>query len=143
MASWELKVKELGLEKAIREGGYCRFLYLFGDGAGASYVLVTKDEFISLHRKKNDEIYFFLDGGKAELVTADGKKAGSEKVRKLDEKNRSAFVKAGEWQALRLVEGEWALLSSVMSPHYSKEDYEAPDGKFKDEHAELDGFFRN
>ena len=37
------------------------------------------------------------------------------------------LVKKGEWQATRLIEGEYALFCTIMSPHYEDKLYHAPE----------------
>lgn len=106
------------------EGGFFRFIHLFGDSSGAIYYLVTKDSFSSLHKLSKDEVWFFLEGGKCEQLTlTDG---GNIKIKPLDENNRTTLVKAEEWQATRLVDGDYALFTTIMSPHYEPDDFSSP-----------------
>lgn len=135
MAKVQDRIRELGLKPLEGEGGYFRFLHLFGDGAGCIYYLITPSDFSSLHMLDNDELWFFLEGGKAEQITYS--EGGSVKKRILDEKNRNSLVKKGDWQATRLIEGEYALFSTVMSPHYEQSQYHEPTRKILDKCPEL------
>ncbi len=124
MATVDDKIKRLGLSPLENEGGYFRFVHLFGEGSGCIYYLITKDSFSSLHKLKKDEVWFFLEGGKCEQLTLS--EGGSIKIKPLDQNNRTTLVKENEWQATRLVEGEYALFTTIMSPHYENDDYIMP-----------------
>lgn len=125
MARVQDRIKELGLEPLEGEGGFFRFLHLYGDGAGSIYYLITPSSFSSLHMLDNDELWLFLEGGKAEQVVY---REGSEIERRiLDKDNRDSLVRRGEWQATRLLEGEYALFVTAMSPRYSDDGYHSPE----------------
>ncbi|MBO8435385.1 MAG: cupin domain-containing protein [Spirochaetes bacterium] len=117
-------IERLGLEPLEGEGGYFRFLGKFGDGAGSIYYLITKDSFSSLHLLDDDELWFFLEGGEAEQIIFDGEK---KERRILSPSSRVSFVPAGMWQETKLLSGNYALFSTVMSPAYSDEIYHSPD----------------
>ena len=114
MATVDDKIKRLGLSLLENEGGYFRFVHLFGEGSGCIYYLITKDSFSSLHKLKKDEVQLTLSEG------------GSIKIKPLDQNNRTTLVKENEWQATRLIEGEYALFTTIMSPHYENDDYIMP-----------------
>lgn len=135
MAKIDDRIKALGLKPLPVEGGYYRFLHLFGDGAGAIYYLVTPEEGSSLHKLAKDEIWFFLEGGKCEQLTF--AESGAVKIKPLDEDNRTTFVKAEEWQATRLIEGEYALFATIMSPHYEDDDFSLPDKNLLERYPDL------
>ena len=135
MAKVQDRIKELNLMPLEGEGGYFRFLHLFGDEAGCIYYLITADEFSSLHMLDEDEIWFFLEGGEAEQITYT--EGGSVQKRILDENNRNSLVKKGEWQSTKLIEGEYALFSTVMSPHYEDCMYHAPTRELLEKCPEL------
>lgn len=117
-------IERLGLEPLEGEGGYFRFLSKFGDGTGSIYYLITEDSFSSLHLLDDDEIWFFLEGGEAEQIIFDGEK---KERRVLSPSSRFSLVPGGFWQETKLVSGEYALFSTVMSPAYRDEIYHAPD----------------
>ena len=125
MAKVQDRIRELSLMPLEGEGGYFRFLHLFGDSAGCIYYLITPSDFSSLHMLDGDEVWFFLEGRKAEQITYS--EGGSIKKRILDSKNRNCLVKKGDWQATRLIEGEYALFCTIMSPHYEDKLYHAPE----------------
>ena len=135
MAKVDDRIKQLSLSPLPVEGGFFRFIHLFGDSSGAIYYLVTKDSFSSLHKLAKDEVWFFLEGGKCEQLTLT--EGGSIKIKPLDENNRTTLVKAEEWQATRLVEGEYALFSTVMSPHYEAEDFSSPSDELLEQYPLL------
>ncbi len=131
-------IERLNLEPLPNEGGYFRFLERFGEDSGCIYYLVTKESFSSLHKLKKDEVWFFLEGGRCEQLTL--KEGESVRYTTLDSFNRMRLVKADEWQATRLVEGEYALFSTVMSPHYEDEDYIMPNAALLECYPELRSF---
>jgi hypothetical protein len=55
----------------------------------------------------------------------------------LDENNRNTLVKKGEWQSTKLIEGEYALFSTVMSPHYEQSMYHSPTKELLEKCPEL------
>lgn len=135
MAKVQDRIRDLNLMLLEGEGGFFRFLHLFGNEAGCIYYLITKDEFSSLHMLDGDEAWFFLEGGKAEQITyAEG---GAIKREILDENNRNTLVKKGEWQSTKLIEGEYALFSTVMSPHYEQSMYHSPTKELLEKCPEL------
>ncbi len=134
----EDRIRELGLKPLKGEGGYFRFLHLFGNEAGAIYYLVTNTSFSSLHMLDNDEVWFFLEGGKCQQITlSDG---GTVKKRVLDNDNRTSLIKAGEWQATKLIEGDYALFATIMSPHYKEENYFSPTEELLAKYPELEEY---
>jgi len=135
MARVDELIRRLSLKPLAKEGGFFRFLHLFGNEAGAIYYLITKDSFSSLHLLSSDEVWFFLEGGRCEQVTlVDG---GSLKRRIIDCDNRTSMIKAGEWQATKLIDGDYALFSTVKSPHYVDSDYNEPTEKLLDKYPDL------
>lgn len=135
MAKLQDRIRDLSLVPLEGEGGYYRFLHLFGDGAGCIYYLITASDFSSLHKLDGDEVWFFLEGGRAEQITYT--EGGSVKRRILDEDHRNSLVKRGDWQATRLIEGEYALFCTTMSPHYEDSMYHAPSSSLLDRMPEL------
>ena len=108
------------------EGGYFRFITEFSSlNAGSIFYLVTKDSFSSLHRLEEDELWFFLEGGRAQQIIYDEDR-GEKHELILSEDCRHSLVRAGLWQATRLVSGEYALFSTVMCPRFSSSMYFAP-----------------
>ena len=109
------------------EGGYFRFITEFSSlNAGSIFYLVTKDSFSSLHRLEEDELWFFLEGGSSVQLVFD-ENTGKSETRILSAQSRVSLVKKGLWQATKLEEGEYALFSTVMCPHYENWMYSSPD----------------
>ena len=120
MASISEIIKKYNLSSLPGEGGFFRFISEFGN-AGCIYYLITKDSFSSMHKLSDDEMWFFLEGGEAEQLIIDSN--GKEEIRVLNQDNRDSLVKGGSWQGTRLLDGEYALFSTVMSPKYCDEMY--------------------
>lgn len=119
-------IEKWGLSPLEGEGGWFRFLTCFSSkDAGSIYYLVTEDSFSSLHRLSEDELWFFLEGGVARQIIFD-EETGKLEERVLDADHRHSLVRAGLWQATKLVDGDYALFSTVMCPHYSDEMYSSP-----------------
>lgn len=125
----------LSLADLEREGGYFRFLHLFGDESGIIAYMITRDSFSRLHVLKKDEIWIFLEGGRAEQLEVS--REGSTKTRILDKDKRFSLIKAQDGQATRLISGDYALFATVMSPHYTDDDYSEYGSEFFDRHPEL------
>ena len=106
------------------EGGFFRFINEFGT-AGCIYYLITPSSMSSIHKLTDDEMWFFLEGGKAEqlVIFPDGR----EELRILDSTNRASLVKGKCYQGTKLVDGEYALFSTIMSPKYNDDMYSSAD----------------
>ena len=120
MASISEVIKKYNLSPLPGEGGFFRFITEFGN-AGCIYYLITKSTFSSMHKLTDDELWFFLEGGTSEQLIIDSN--GKEEIRVLNQDNRDSLVKGGSFQGTRLLEGEYALFSTVMSPKYSDDMY--------------------
>ena len=79
----------------------------------------------SIHKLTDDEMWFFLQGGKAEqlVIFPDGR----EELRILDSTNRASLVKGKCYQGTKLVDGDYALFSTIMSPKYNDDMYSSAD----------------
>lgn len=135
MARKDDLMRTLNLADLTGEGGFYRFLHLFGDESGIIVYMITKESFSRLHRLTKDEIWIYLEGGRAEQVEVS--EDGSVKKRILDKNNRFSLVKAGDGQATSLLSGEYALFATVMSPHYEDDDYSEYEESFILSHPEL------
>lgn len=120
MASISEVIKKYNLSPLPGEGGFFRFITEFGN-AGCIYYLITKSTFSSMHKLTDDELWFFLEGGTSEQLIIDSN--GKEEIRVLNQDNRDSLVKGGSFQGTRLLDGEYALFSTVMSPKYSDDMY--------------------
>ncbi len=119
-------IRKYGLSPLEGEGGYFRFVSSFSSlDAGFIYYLITPESFSSLHRLSSDELWFFLEGGRAQQIIYDEDR-GEKHELILSEDCRHSLVRAGLWQATRLVSGEYALFSTVMCPRFSSSMYFAP-----------------
>jgi predicted cupin superfamily sugar epimerase len=132
-------ITELQLEPLQPEGGYFRQTFkdthlLTVDGhkraaATCIYYLLTRESFSAFHRVRGTEIFHFLRGDAAELVTIDAHgRLGLRAVGPGIESGEvpQAIVPAGEWQALR-TRGAWTLFSCTVSPGFEYEDFELGD----------------
>lgn len=123
MASISEIIKKYNLSSLPGEGGYFRFITEFGN-AGCIFYLITRDSFSSMHKLSDDEMWFFLEGGDAEQLIIDGD--NKEEVRILNNENRESLVKGGSWQGTKLLSGDYALFSTIMSPKYCDDMYSSP-----------------
>ena len=128
-------IKRYSLIPLENEGGYFSFLSSFGNDAGCIFYLITKNSFSSLHALKNDEVWFFLEGGNAEQVIYEN---GERSVRVLGKDSRFSLVRKNCFQATRLLDGDYALFSTVMSPRYNASDYITPSSLFLSSHPEAE-----
>ena len=137
MASISEVIKKYNLSPLPGEGGFFRFIPEFGT-AGRIYYLITKSTFSSMHKLTDDELWFFLEGGTSEQLIIDSN--GKEEIRVLNQDNRDSLVKGGSFQGTRLLDGEYALFSTVMSPKYSDDMYSSPDEEFLLSHPKAKEF---
>lgn len=91
-----------------------------------------------MHKLTDDELWFFLEGGTSEQLIIDSN--GKEEIRVLNQDNRDSLVKGGSFQGTRLLDGEYALFSTVMSPKYSDDMYSSPNEEFLLSHPKAKEF---
>lgn len=127
-------VRELQLEPLDPEGGFfrqtfkdSRTLVVDGKTRAAStciYYLLTRESFSAFHRVRGTEIFHFLRGDPAELITLDA--AGALRTQTLGSSlHLQGLVPPMRWQALRILgEGKWALFSTTVSPGFEYDDFE-------------------
>ena len=79
----------------------------------------------SIHKFTDAEMWFFFEGGIAEqlVIFPDGR----EELRILDSTNRASLVKGKCYQGTKLVDGDYALFSTIMSPKYNDDMYSSAD----------------
>jgi hypothetical protein len=141
----------LGLEPHP-EGGFFRETYRADEVVAtprgerplstAILFLVTAEAISHLHRLTSDELWVFQGGLPLELVTID--EDGVARTRVLGDLEGAggekllpqALVPAGSWQGARLAGGPhlpadfaWALVSCIVTPGFSHEDFELGDGE--------------
>jgi len=134
-------ITKLGLTRIPEEGGFFRETYrslqetqtprgVRACGT-AIYVLITPDEFSTLHRVSSDEIFHFYAGSPVEMfqLFEDGL---SQKITLGSDVFTGQFpqvvVPAGVWQGTRLQDGgAWALLGCTVSPGFEFADFELAD----------------
>lgn len=120
------------------EGGFFRETYrkTSVDGkpaATAIYYLVTADSFSEMHRLVHDEIFHFYLGGTVEMLQLYPHGSHAKVRLGLDfagGERPQVLVPAGVWQGSRLINGEFALMGTTMTPGFRFEEYEQ--GKLAD-----------
>lgn len=120
-------IEALGLEPLEREGGMVRRTWEHGDDASAIYYLLEGRQFSHLHRLSCDEVYTFLMGDPVELLTISPEGNAVRHVLGNDLSAGQApqlAIDRGTWQGSKLIEGGWALLSTVCCPGYTDGAYE-------------------
>ena len=99
----------------------------------AIYYLLTPDNFSSLHRIKQDEIFHFYGGDPVELVVFKNKdKANIITIGNnfIEDEKPQVLVPSCCWQGLRLKEGYkhgWCLMGTTVSPGFDFRDFEIGD----------------
>lgn len=135
MTSAQDIIRELGLEPHP-EGGYFRRTHRKpADGAdrgycSAIYYLLDQEDFALWHRIDADEIWCWHAGSPMTLEI--GTKRKADNIHKLGPdimagQRPQLVVPADHWQRVRC-NGDWSLVSCVVSPEFMFETLELPDG---------------
>ncbi len=129
-------IADLGLAPIDREGGFFRLVFTSsltvpgGSRPACSSILmfVTPDGFSALHRLRLGETWCFHAGDALELLLLRPDGRGESQRLGLDRsrgEKLQAHVPADCWQGARLPDrGRWALLSCVVTPAFSWDDFE-------------------
>ncbi len=94
------------------------------------YYLLKKDEISKWHLLKQEEYWLWHAGGVLELKIAETEELKNEKTYLLDPNSGDfiARVPAGYWQTARVIEGDFVLVSCVVSPGYHDDELFFLDG---------------
>lgn len=130
----EALIDVLGLVPLTDEGGWYRCLWRSEDNATVSciYYLLKKGERSRWHQLKANEIWTWHAGGSLEtFLGGAGERPvpGTKQVfgpRLGVDSGYVAVIPAGQWQTTRVVDGEFALVSCVVSPAFREEDCYLP-----------------
>ncbi len=124
---FSLPVKtDFTIEKELLGPGYK------GDRQSASviYYLLEKGDKSAWHRLRSCEFWFYHDGGSLEMAMKKNWEDPAEK-KVLSKKDGNFFLAVPEnyWQTSRLVEGDFILVSCVVSPAYDDLEFELYGGE--------------
>lgn len=134
-------IDALGLVPLTDEGGWHRCLWRSADDATVSciYYLLKKDERSRWHRLKANEIWTWHAGGSLETTlggTGDRPVPGAKQVfgpRLGVDSGYLAVIPGGQWQTTRVADGDFALVSCVVSPAFREEDCYLPHPPIEEE----------
>ncbi len=101
--------------------------------ASAIYYLLRQGEESRWHKLKSDERWLWHCGGLTETTLGGLEGAPLPEAKLLLGEDKAAggafglLVPAGQWQTTKLVSGSFALVSCIVSPAFSYEDFWMPD----------------
>jgi len=121
--------KLLNLELLPHEGGYFASTYRAkADANSAIYYLITPDEFSSLHRLPQEELFHFYLGDAVEMLQLT--EAGETKIITIGTdlaagQRPQVLAPSNVWQGTRLkAGGKFALLGCTVTPAFQYADFE-------------------
>lgn len=145
----EQLIEILKLEPHVAEGGWYRFLWsggvnipkeLLPQGYGGDrwsssliYYMLRKGEISRWHQLKSPEIWTWHCGGSLEMTLGGEGEApqpcGAQRIGpRLELGERFHLVApANQWQTTRLIDGDYALVSCVVSPAFDAKECYMPD----------------
>ncbi|MBN2859481.1 MAG: cupin domain-containing protein, partial [Sphaerochaetaceae bacterium] len=98
------------------------------------YYLITHESFSSLHRLHSSEVWTWLEGDPAVMITLDSPRKLTETVIGPEGLMRAVkFVEGGDWQATRLIDSGtrgYALFSISVVPSFDRADFTLADEAF-------------
>lgn len=135
-------IARLGLVPLEDEGGWYRPMWRAEDDAAASYIyyFLKRGERSRWHKlHTSNEIWTWCAGGSLEMTLGGRGEVPVEERRVvfgprlgIDEGFVSS-VDAGVWQTTRVAEGDWALVTCVVSPAFRPEDCYLPHPPIEDD----------
>lgn len=130
----ETLIEQLGLEPLVDEGGWFKFMWRSEDDTTVSYIyyLLKKGERSRWHQLKSNEVWTWHAGGSLEMTlggAGDVPVAGKKQVfgpRIGVDQGFTAVAPADQWQTTHVVDGDFALVSCVVSPAFKPEECYLP-----------------
>lgn len=122
-------IEQLGLEPLVDEGGWFKLMWRSEDDTTVSYIyyLLKKGERSRWHQLKSNEVWTWHAGGSLEMTLGGGGSVpvpGKKQVfgpRIGVDQGFTAVAPAGQWQTTHVVDGDFALVSCVVSPAFKPE----------------------
>ena len=107
-----------------------------GERASCSliYYMLVGEDTSSWHKLRSPEIWTWHSGGTLEMTLGGkGKAPVAEKIQHLGPRLEQGedfqmIAPTGQWQTSRIVDGEYVLVSCIVSPQFHGDDFEFPDG---------------
>lgn len=131
MKTAEEMIAALGLVPLEDEGGWYRAMWRSADDATASYIyyFLKRGERSRWHKlHTSNEVWTWCAGGSLEMTlggTGERPVTESKTIFGPRPGTDSGYVSvapAGHWQTTRVVDGNWALVTCVVSPAFQPED---------------------
>lgn len=137
----EAIIAALGLVPLEDEGGWHACMWRSADDATVSYIyyLLKKGERSRWHQLKSNEIWTWCAGGSLEMTLGGGgaRPAAGDKIlfgpRLGVDSGFTAVAPAGQWQTTQVVDGDFALVTCVVSPAFRPEDCYLPHPPIEDD----------
>ena len=135
MRTAEEMIAALGLVPLEDEGGWFKGMWRSGDDTAVSYIyyFLKKGERSRWHKlRTSNEVWTWCAGGSLEMTlggTGDVPAVEKQTVfgpRPGVDESYVSTVPAGHWQTTRVVDGDWALVTCVVSPAFRPEDCYLP-----------------
>lgn len=131
MKSAEEMIAALGLIPLEDEGGWFKGMWRSEDDTTASYIyyFLKKGERSRWHKLyTSNEVWTWCAGGSLEMTLGGTGEAPVEERKTVfgprlgADEGYVSVVPAGHWQTTRVADGEWALVTCVVSPAFREED---------------------
>ncbi len=147
-------IAELGMTKHP-EGGHFAFMRRFGvsypatvlpagyggdrEGVSWIYYLISRGEKSAWHWLRSAELWLWHEGGSLQTTLGGSGKCPvpTEKLKLGSRVERGEsfgyLIPADSWQTTELVEGDYALVSCVVSPAFSEDDFSFPPAAWREQ----------
>ena len=127
-------IAALGLAPLEDEGGWYKTMWRSADDTTASYIyyFLKKGERSRWHKLSSNEVWTWCAGGSLEMTLGgSGERPTEEKhilfgPRMGVDEGFVSVAPAGAWQTTHVVDGDWALVTCVVSPAFRPEDCYLP-----------------